>query len=287
MDDVGLPFRPGTVSWDVLRRPVFFLGGMNALLLQIAEPRVARGVAEHSDFTSRIFDRLRHTIELMVEIGLGDPSEVSSAIAQMEEAHTGVEGFMADGSRYDAADPELRLWVLATLIATVLDVEETYVGEFDELDRRRYYNESLEVARALGAENAPADLDRFRSYMKSQVEGLVITEEAREIAHHVIYPRMGGTPQIVFAPLRAITSDLLPPDLRSAYGMELHPAQRRWLRRFQSFSRARIPRLPDWIRTFPLLRPIGGIRDRFTRSVDPSLSYRPGLNRRTQGYSPR
>lgn len=130
MGDVELPFRPGTVSWGVLRRPVFLLGGMNALLLQLAEPRVAAGVAEHSDFSNRVFDRLRHTVELMVEIGLGEPSDAEQALRDMAEVHRGVEGSMPDGSTYDAADPELRLWVLATLIATVLKVEARYVGEF-------------------------------------------------------------------------------------------------------------------------------------------------------------
>lgn len=276
MEDVTLPFRPGNVSWDVLRRPVFFLGGMNALLLQIADPRVAHGVAMHSDFSNRIFDRLKHTIELMVEIGLGEPADSSRAIARMAEAHRGVRGSMPDASTYDAADPELRLWVLATLIATVLQVEETYVGEYEEADRRRYYLESLEVARVLGVDNAPADLDEFRAYMARQIGRVEVTDEAREIAGHVVYPRVGWIPPFVWAPLRWITADLLPEPLRAGYELELGDSQVRWVRRLQSFTRARIPRLPDWVRTFPVLRPIGGIRDRVSGAVDPSLSYRDG-----------
>lgn len=139
MSDVTLPFAPGTISRDVLRRPVFLMGGMHALLLQIADPRVAAGVAEHSDFSTRVFPRLQHTIELMVEMGLGDPVAARRALHEMDRAHEGIRGSMPDGSVYDAEDPELKLWVLAALIATVLAVEERYVGEFDEDDRRRYY----------------------------------------------------------------------------------------------------------------------------------------------------
>lgn len=268
-------FEPGTVSWDVLRRPVFLLGGMSALLLQVAEPKVAQAVADHSDFTNRIFDRLRHTIELMVEIGIGDPAESKRAVNAMNLAHDGVEGQMPDGSVYDAADPELRLWVLATLIATVLAVEETYVGEFDERDRRRYYTESLEVARVLGVGEAPSSLDDFRSYVDARVGRLEVTNEAREIAHHVLHPGPGWIPSLVFAPLRVMTADLLPDALRDAYGLPLTAAHRRRLTRFQTLTRWTIPRLPDWMRTFPVLRPLGGLRDRITRSVDTSLSYRP------------
>lgn len=272
----GLPFAPGSVSWDVLRRPVFFLGGMSALLLQLAEPRVARGVAEHSDFRTRIFDRLRHTIELMMEVGLGDPTESWRAVEAMERAHQGVRGRMADGSGYDAADPELRLWVLATLISTVMAVERTYVGEYDDADRRRYYRESLVVARALGVHNAPATLDDFDIYMRDQIAHLEVTEEARQIAGHILRPKVGWLPPSLFGIFRPVTADLLAPKLRAAYGLAVSPTQRRWLRRLQSFSRVTIPRLPDWIRTFPVLRPVAGTWDRVRGVTDPSLCYRQG-----------
>lgn len=260
MGDMELPFQPGSVSRDVLQRPVFLLGGMNALLLQLAEPGVAAGVADHSDFANRIFDRLRHTIDLLVEIGLGEPSEAERAIDEMEAAHRGVAGSMPDGSTYDAADPELRLWVLATLIATVLQVEERYVGEFSEEERRRYIQESQAVAKALGVD-LPPDLESFRHYMRERLDSLEVTGDARHIADHVLHARIGMIPPAGLAPLRVVTADLLPARLRAAYGLYLSPRQRRWLRRVQRLSRIVVPRLPHWIRTFPLLRPASGVRE--------------------------
>jgi uncharacterized protein (DUF2236 family) len=276
--DVSLPFRAGTVSWDVLRRPVFLLGGMRALLLQISEPRIAAGVAEHSDFTDRVFDRMRHTVELMVEVGLGDAAEAQRAVMEMKRAHRGVRGTMPDGSAYDAAQPELRLWVLATLIDTVLVVEATYVGEFREAERARYYRESLEVARVLEVGDAPQSLDEFHSYMTERFDRLAVTDQAHQIAHHVLYPSVGWAPQWSLAPLRAITADLLPARLREAYELSLSPRQTRWLRRFQASTRATLPRIPDWIRTFPLLRPIGGVKDRLSHSRNPG-GIAPGTDR--------
>lgn len=260
MGDVELPFEPGTVSRDVLRRPVFLLGGMNALLLQLAEPGVAAGVAEHSDFANRIFDRLRHTIDLLVEIGLGEPPEAERAVNEMEEAHRGVAGSMPDGSIYDAADPELRLWVLATLIATVLQVEERYVGEFGEDERSRYIQESRAVARALGVE-IPPDLGSFRQYMSERLDSLEVTANAGHIADHVLHARIGVIPPAALAPLRVVTADLLPARLRAAYGLNLSPRQQRWLGRMQRLTRKTLPRLPHWIRTFPILRPTSGVRE--------------------------
>lgn len=260
MGDMELPFQPGSVSRDVLRRPVFLLGGMNALLLQLAEPGVAAGVADHSDFANRIFDRLRHTIDLMAEIALGEPSEAEQAIDEMEEAHREVTGSMPDGSTYDAADPELRMWVLATLMATVLQVEERYVGEFSEDERSRYMQESQAVARALGID-LPPDLESFRHYMQERLDSLEVTPQARQVAFHVLHARIGLITPAALAPLRIVTADLLPPRLRAAYGLYLSPRQRRWLRRVQRLSRIVLPRLPHWIRTFPLLRPASGVRE--------------------------
>jgi uncharacterized protein (DUF2236 family) len=39
---------PGSVTWRVCRERVVPLGGLSALLLQLAHPLVAAGVAEHS-----------------------------------------------------------------------------------------------------------------------------------------------------------------------------------------------------------------------------------------------
>jgi len=262
MDDVTLPLRAGTISWDVLRRPVFLLGGMRALLLQIAEPRIAAGVAEHSNFTERVFDRMRHTVELMVEVGLGDAVEAQRAIVEMRHAHRGVRGTTQDGTPYDADDAELRLWVLATLVDTVLVVEQTFVGEFHEEERERYYRESLEVARILDVGNAPSSLAEFGDYVNDRVAGLTVTDQARHIAHHVLHPKLRGIPPWSFAPLRVVTTDLLPQHLRDGYGLHLSSRQGRWLQRFQSASRTTLPRMPGWVRTFPLLRPISGLRER-------------------------
>jgi uncharacterized protein (DUF2236 family) len=41
---------PGSITWRVCRERVVPLGGLSALLLQLAHPLVAAGVAEHSSF---------------------------------------------------------------------------------------------------------------------------------------------------------------------------------------------------------------------------------------------
>src|SRR5690606_491114 len=96
-----------------------------------------------------------------------------------------------------------------------------------------------------------------------RVDHLVVSDEARRIARAVLHPRIGwGIPPVVFAPLRAITADLLPPRLRIMYGWDDSKRRERWVRTGARFSRAIIPRLPDRIRTIPLFHPAGVEPDR-------------------------
>ena len=65
-------FGPGSMMWTVNRESVLLLGGRAALLMQLAHPLVAAGVADHSDFRSDSLRRLRRTLDSMLSIIFGD-----------------------------------------------------------------------------------------------------------------------------------------------------------------------------------------------------------------------
>lgn len=291
MTGVGPLFGPGALTWDVLRQPIYLLGGIRALLLQLGEPKIAAAVADHSDFVNGLFPRLQHTIDLMVIVGMGDPDEAQAALERTHRVHGRVHGTLEDGAPYHAHDPELKLWVLATLIDTVLAVEERYLGEFDEEARCRYYQESREVACLFGIPEAliPPDLDSFRTYMGQRLASLEMSDPARQLSNYVVRPRFRFVPPFLFAPLRPVAADLLPPRLRAAYGLSFTSRQRRFVRWCQVVSRAVVPRLPGWVRTFPLLHPLQGAcrfgplaakpRSRSRGPITPSASCRAGADR--------
>src|SRR5438445_379866 len=70
----ALPFKPGTVTWRVNLEPGLMLGGGRALLLQVAHPLVAAGVAQHSDYQSDPWARLAAGPLNLVTAGLLPPS---------------------------------------------------------------------------------------------------------------------------------------------------------------------------------------------------------------------
>src|SRR2546429_319415 len=122
----GLPvgdfFPPDAVVRRVDGEAVLLLGGGRALLMQLAHPMVARGVAEHSQFEADPFSRLQRTLDAVTTIVFGTEDEARQVAAVVGAVHERVFG---DG--YRANDPDLLMWVHATLIDTALRVHARFL----------------------------------------------------------------------------------------------------------------------------------------------------------------
>ncbi|MDP9250911.1 MAG: DUF2236 domain-containing protein, partial [Chloroflexota bacterium] len=79
MGDAGL-FGPGSVSWRIDREALVLAGGSCALLMQLAHPAVAAGVAQHSDFQDRPFERLRRTLNASYAVVFGSTPRAERAL---------------------------------------------------------------------------------------------------------------------------------------------------------------------------------------------------------------
>lgn len=224
---------------------VLLLGGGRALLMQLAHPSVARGVAEHSDFRSDPFARLRRTLEATHSIVFGTEETVSQAAAAVRAVHDRVRG---DG--YSADDPALLLWVHATLVDTALRVHRRFLGGLSDADAERYYEESTVIASLLGVPRPeqPVDLAAFRAYVRHMVATLEVSDDARLLARTVLSPRV----PLALSPLarlgRDLTAGLLPAPLRRQYGLPWTPAQAMALEALSTTGRLALPRVPAVLR---------------------------------------
>src|SRR4051794_6004331 len=140
MSDTGL-FGPDSLTWRVNREGALLLGGGRALLLQVAHPSVAAGVAQHSNYREDPFGRLYRTLDTVTTVVFGSTAEAKEAAARLHRIHTRVKGETEDGAAYVATDPTLIMWVHATLVDTSLLVYETYVGPLSQAEREQYYEE--------------------------------------------------------------------------------------------------------------------------------------------------
>jgi uncharacterized protein (DUF2236 family) len=222
---------PGLYPEDSLarrinRENVLFLGGARALLMQLAHPKVAAGVDEHSDFRSRPLPRLRRTIRLTMAIVFGDRATAMAAARSVNQAHGRVRG-----RGYNAMDPDLLLWVWATLVDSALLTYETFVQRLSPAERNGFYEEMKLVGELLGVPRAifPETISDFERYIDGQItEGLVrVGPLARDLGALVVRPRIFKLPGPVFVPLEIITAGLLPPSLREQYRLPWGPMRRR------------------------------------------------------------
>ena len=258
-------FAPDGMAWRIGRELALLLGGGRALLLQVAHPLVAAGVAEHSNFRRDPWQRLEGTMHAVWAVVFGSRAQADRAVARVSTMHSRVRGRADGGTPYSARDPELLMWVHATLVDTALLVYGQWVRPVTEAEAAAYYEEMKVAARLFGTPDdvMPPTYADFRVYMAAMLDGTTIHagETAREIAAAVMHPPLPLTvrPAMEFANL--ITAGLLPPRLRREYGLRWDPVRAAIARASrESTRRILMPLLPERVRTVPGYRAERGYR---------------------------
>ena len=251
----SLPFDSRTISWRVSAEPVVVLGGGRALLLQVAHPKVAAGVEQHSTYASDPWARLFRTVDVMTKLAFGSP-EVSAQQSRLLDAmHSRVVGTTSEGERYDARDPDLLLWVWATLCDTALLVYERIFPALTAAEREEYYEEWKLVAHACGVPEGacPERWHDFEQYVGRVVrDDLRATPEARRVAHATLVPPLPSPlRQVMVGPHRLVTVGLFPPSLRDEFDMRWDGRRERQLRALFARVRLLMTATPRPVRELP------------------------------------
>jgi uncharacterized protein (DUF2236 family) len=239
---------PHTASGAVSRYAsdgVLITGGARAILLQVADPAVAAGVARHSDFAHRPVERLRNTLTFAYAVVLGTPDDAARVAAFVNHAH---------GPVARAEDAELQLWVAATLYDTAVTVHDRVFGPADEALADDLYRDyaALGTSLQMPATLWPASRAEFRAYWESRVAVLAVSADARQIAHDLFAPATAPAWLRAGLPLgRLLTLDLLPASVRAAYGIEWTPRDDRRARRAWSLLKFLVVITPHRFRSWP------------------------------------
>lgn len=225
---------PDSVSWIVFKNPVtLFVGGVAAVVLELAEPRVRGGVWEHSLFREQPMERLRRTALAAVMTVYGPRSSAEAMVARVTRLHQRVQGVTPAGRPYRATDPELLDWVQATACFGFLEAYRAHVRPLDDGQRDRFYAEGRPAAALYGATGAPrsqAELDTLFERMHRELEPSTIVFDFLRIVSE-----MPAVPW-AFKPLQKLlvkaAVQIVPAPMRERLQLDgppwtLSPAQRR------------------------------------------------------------
>ena len=259
------------VSQRVNAERVMLLAWPRAILLQVAHPLVAAGVAAHSSFADGGFaavHRLWQTVQAMLALTYGDEPERQEAIDGILAIHRRVNGTLrkavgpyAAGTRYSAEDPDLVLWVHVTLLESMVLAHDALLSPLSAEERDAYCAESAWVPVALLArpEDVPTTWAATQDYLQRMYASgtLAVGEDGHAVGRAVLSPPLGPLAMPLTAIVRFLTRAWLPEDVRRVYGLSWSEADARRLPRVLNALRAVRRALPARIARWPESRTTG------------------------------
>jgi uncharacterized protein (DUF2236 family) len=258
------------------RERLVLFSGARALLMQACDPLAVVGFARHSIIFDDPRTRLLRTDERMSRIYFGTAEEAEETGRIVRSMHGRVRGEVperygpiAEGTPYDASDPALGLWVLASLADSALVYYERILGSLSAEDRERYWAEYRGVGELFGLppEAMPADYGELRDYVDGRLGdgSLWISEERRvEALRIVLDPPFSGWQRAAITPLhesiKLLSVGLLPAAIRDLLDLSWDPAREALLRSALIQLRLGSRFWPDNIRLHPAARSAAGER---------------------------
>jgi uncharacterized protein (DUF2236 family) len=256
------------IGWKLQREIVLLLAWAPAILLQLAHPLVAQGIADHSTFRTQRRGRTRrlyHTIDAMLQLCFGTDEQARTVVARINAIHdrvnghlTGTAGVFPAGTQYSAHDPALLAWVHATLLDMNLRVYERYVGPLSAEEKDRYCDEASAIETPFGipAGRLPRSFGELERYMDAMLASgeIAVTEDARLLAREILHP---PAPRLAAPALRLVrlqTVGLLPARIRAGYGFSWSPRTEAWVDRSARLVRTTLRLTPPVVRHWPAAR---------------------------------
>ncbi|WP_219822551.1 oxygenase MpaB family protein [Sphingomonas montanisoli] len=210
-----------SISWAIFRNPVtLFVGGVAAVVLELAEPSVRTGVWEHSSFRRDPVGRLKRTGFAAMMTVYGPRSAAEAMIAHVVAMHDRVRGETPDGVPYHANDVRLLDWVQATASFGFIHAYSAYARPLDPREVSQAFAEGAEAARLYGATGAPTSAEDWEAMLAATLPAL----EESPILHEFL-AMMGEAPLLPRA-MRPVQKmlvraavDLVPVEVRARIGL--------------------------------------------------------------------
>jgi len=188
--DFGL-FGPGSMAWRLHREPALLVGGLRALMVQALHPLAIAAVADHSDYRTDVWGRYARTTNYVVTTIFGTTRQAEAVGLRVREVHRPIRGVdRVTGRPYAADDPDLLLWIHATLVDSFLLAYRRFVRPLPSADGDRYVAEMVRQAELVGlaAEDVPSTEGANGAFIASCRPQLMVTKAAIEAVDTVLHP---------------------------------------------------------------------------------------------------
>jgi uncharacterized protein (DUF2236 family) len=214
---------PDSVQWRIYKNPIALgIGGIAAVLLEFAEPRIRSGVWDHSTYKADPIGRSRRTGLVAMLACYGPASSAKAVIGQVNRMHGKVKGETPDGTKYRALDPLLLDWVAATASYGFLMAYDRFVRPLSDADKDRFMADGDAIGREFGARHTPPTVGAFMAMMDEL--------EPRFEPHPIIFEFLDiiqsgraapGVPRFLHRAIARASVSLLPGHIR--HKLELGP----------------------------------------------------------------
>ncbi|KAJ5234075.1 uncharacterized protein N7469_005841 [Penicillium citrinum] len=241
---------------QMLQEGILFAGSGAALLLQAALPAIRDVETENGTneaLATELLDALQAHLGYISTLVFGTREERKTLLDLLSsEKAPGLGG--GRNNRF-AHHPALQKWMAATLYATATDFYQRVYGRVDYQTAQRAYSEFGLLMNCLSIPPGtwPETRQAFWSYWDDQIHSLTVSTDAAQFAKELRESKdMPKWVQNMKPFLRAVTIEMLPPNLRDSYGLKSTVSTRALYRTWMGFSVAVYPAMPNKWRGYPL-----------------------------------
>jgi uncharacterized protein (DUF2236 family) len=180
--DRGL-FGPESITWRVHANfTAMMVGGLSSLIVQSLHPRALAAVWDHSDFRSKLKDRLGRTAYFVAATTYGSEAMAKHAIGRVNTIHANIRGTDLQGNPYVANEPDLIRWVHLAEVSS-------FLSAYQHLSKRplstaecdQYIHEMRQIGHLLGAVDLPLTWQSTQDALAGYSSELRFDARSREI----------------------------------------------------------------------------------------------------------
>ncbi|MFD0337192.1 oxygenase MpaB family protein [Streptomyces sp. NPDC127117] len=190
------PFGPDSQFHRFFNDPRWALAMVRATVLEAAHPQIGAALMDNSTFVAHPWRRLRNTLVSLQRMFGTDDHERQREAARLNRLHARLSGTDAQDRPYDAMDPQVRAWVVATLFESSVTMCRLSGQPLDQTSMERLYTEYQAFLAVLGdgVGHLPPTLQEFWQYYDHMVQEELEDTEALRIILYKLFDHLPAPP---------------------------------------------------------------------------------------------